>query len=317
MERVFVKFDGDASGLVREAGRGDAAVGRVSDTAGKAEKSFQGMGAASEGAAKHLDRMNIAVGNSAHETQLLANVASLVKWPALYAGAGLAGQAVGALGGAAVATVSALAPLSGALAAYPALAGGMAQATGVVKLGLSGLADAIAGDEKALAKLGPAGRDFVRSFNEQVKPLRQELTELAQGGLLPGLTRGMKAAFSPDNVGVVREIVGDTAKALGGLAAQLGQELGNPQWARDLAAIGKNNVRWMNELGGVLIHDVLPAVRDLIVTAQPMVDWLVKSAAGLATYASHAISAGRETGTLARFFEKTQDTMSLLGGILG
>jgi phage-related protein len=314
VEEIGVFFRGDASGAVRASEETKRAVKDVSATAERENKKFE---ASSQRVTKQVDLMNVAVGNSAHQTKLFANVAGLIKWPAIHAGAGLAAQGVGAVGAAAVGTVSALAPLSGALAAYPALGAAVAQGLGVAKLGLSGLSEAISGDEKALAKLGPAGREFVESFNASVKPLKQTLTELAQGELLPGITRGIKAAFSPDNVGAVKAIVGDTAKALGGLAAQLGQELGDPQWARDLEVVGKNNVRWMNELGGVLIHDVLPAVRDLVVAAQPFVDWLVKSAAGMASFVGHAISAGRETGALAGFLDKTRETMSLLGGILG
>ena len=76
----------------------------------------------------------------------LKNAVGLVKFPAFIAGAGAAAQAVGALGAGAVGLTSALAPLSGLLAAYPALLGAIGQAAGVKALaGFDKLSGAVGG----------------------------------------------------------------------------------------------------------------------------------------------------------------------------
>jgi hypothetical protein len=72
-----------------------------------------------------------------------AHAIRLVKFPALVAGAGLATQALGALGAGAVALGSALAPLAGLGAAAAAGLSAAAQGAGTFALATAGIADAL------------------------------------------------------------------------------------------------------------------------------------------------------------------------------
>lgn len=81
-------------------------------------------------------RANVAV-------RFLSNSIRLLKWPLIITGATLAAQALGALGGAAVAVISSLSALAGALAALPGLLSAVAQGIGSVLLASSGIGKAL------------------------------------------------------------------------------------------------------------------------------------------------------------------------------
>lgn len=75
--------------------------------------------------------------------QFSRNILGSLKLPTAAAGLALLAQSLSALAAGAVGTVSALAPLSGALIALPALALAGASAVGTLKLALSGIGDAV------------------------------------------------------------------------------------------------------------------------------------------------------------------------------
>lgn len=227
---------------------------------------------------------------------------------------GFATQAVGALGAALIGLVGAIGPASGALAALPALMSTVGQSIGVLKLGLIGVGDSMKkafGD--AFTEATPATNNFSK-FLKTLAPDLVHLKNIAQGPILRGLTDGIKSAVQ--NLGVLNPIVRQTANALGDMARGFGKFVGSPEFAKDLTTIGTRNVKLLKILGGAA-GDLGKALLDIVVAAGPLVMWLARLAAGWAQSAQAATSAGRETGTLATFFEKTRATLERLGSILG
>jgi hypothetical protein len=159
----------------------------VQDSSERAAKSTEKL----EGRFSKLDST---VGDFNRSFAATGNVVKLVKFPALIAGAGLATQAIGALGAGAVSLGSALAPLSGLAAAGAAGYAAMAQATGVVKLATMGLTKALGGNKDALKALPPAGKELVALLKD-LKPRLKDLQQTAAAGLLPGLAEGAKNAI--------------------------------------------------------------------------------------------------------------------------
>jgi hypothetical protein len=116
---------------------------------------------------------------------------------------------------------SSLAPLTGALAAYPALASTAAQGIGVFKLATSNVFQAVGGlnqqldkNSKAFRELSPEAKKLAVHLDNMKGPLR-DLSTLAQKGFFPGLEKGVKSAAQ--NLPVLQGIVRDTSKELGGL----------------------------------------------------------------------------------------------------
>lgn len=258
-----------------------------------------------------LERLNVALGNTTAATQGFQSIVGLVKMPALITGAGLAAQGVSALGAGAVATGAALGPLSGAMAAYPALGSAVVQSMGVFKLATKGLSEALAGNEQAMKNLTPEGRGMVRTL-QALQPEVDSLRRSAQQGLFPGLESGIKDAAQ--NVGVLRDIVRDTGRALGGVGADFGAFLGRSDVGADLALQGERNATSIRRAGkaGIYFAD---ALRHVTIAAGPLVDWMSQTGVALSRLAARQASAGRESGRLAEFFESTRDTMQRLGSI--
>lgn len=227
---------------------------------------------------------------------------------------GFAAQGVGALAAAFFGLAGAIAPASGALAAMPALLSAVAQGVGVLKLGLLGVRDSVKkafGDELTAATPGLNNfQKFIKGFVPEVVHLKN----IAQGPILRGLTEGIKAASG--NFGLLNPIIRQTANAIGGLLKGFGEFVGSPAFGKDLTTLGQRNVKLIKILGQAA-GDLGKAFIDIIVAVGPLVMWLARLAASWAASASAATAAGRSTGSLAGFFEKTRATLERLGSILG
>jgi hypothetical protein len=265
-----------------------------------------------------LTRFDVAVGNSAHKTRVFADSLGLVKPAAMITGVGLAAQGVATLGAAGVATAASLAPLAGAFAAYPALIGAAAQGMGVFKLATAKVFPVVGGLNKTLDKstrafkdLTPEAQKFAVQLDTLKKPLR-DLPTLAQKGLLPGLAKGIRDASQ--NLPVLRKIVTETARSMGGLAESAGHLVGSKGFGSDLATQGERNVRWLG-IGGQSALHLADALRHVILASGPLVDWMAKSAFQISKVVDQQAKAGRESGKLASFFDQTRIAMSRVGRI--
>jgi phage-related protein len=283
--------------IIRKLGMVEAQGERTSKATEKVEKRFS-----------HLDDT---VGDFNRSMTATRNVMSLVKWPAMIAGAGMAAQTVGALGAGVVALGSALAPASGAAAGAVVIYSALGQAFGVTKLALMGLDKAIAGDEKALAKLNPTARKFVDEIRGAKKDV-EGLQGVAQKGLFPGAGRAIEnlRGLLP----TLRPIIAGTASALGDLAEKASEMFTSKAWRDDITKLGGANIKIIRNLGDALLS-AADGARNIIAEAIPLATWLSKVAKRFAENASEAIGAARETGKLADFFAKTKDVLKTLGSI--
>jgi len=163
-----------------------------------------------------------------------------------------------------------------------------------------------------MGQLPPAAQAFVRQIIS-LKPKLDQLRATAASGLFPGVSQGLRSVMG--NFGVVNRIVGQTSTAFGGLAAKAGEALGGKEWGRDLQLIGRQNVRTINQMGAAG-GNLADTFRHLLVAARPFVNWLGKGTVALTGWIKTEAKAGRESGRLAAFFDRTKQTMQLLGPIL-
>lgn len=161
-------------------------------------------------------------------------------------------------------------------------------------------------------KLPPSAQAFVRVL-QGMKPQLDSLRETAAGGFFPGATAGLKAAMG--SFGSVNKVVGQTSTVLGDAARKSGELVGSPAFGRDIETIGGRNAKVLGTLGEALRH-IVSALRHVLVAAGPLTQWLADVANKWALNAAQAAKAGRETGKLAAFFDKTRERAKLLGSII-
>jgi hypothetical protein len=167
----------------------------------------------------------------------------------------------------------------------------------------------------AMAQLSPAGRRFVRFLANDLKPRFLELSHIAQTGLFPGLQHGISMLVST-YLPLARRGVGQTASALGDLAERGARMVTSGPWRRDFAAMVANNTRLLTVYGGAGLH-VADALRNVIMAAEPLVNWIARLAAGWAKTIDKESVAARQSGQLADFFDRTRQVLGLLLGTLG
>lgn len=162
-------------------------------------------------------------------------------------------------------------------------------------------------------KLPPAAQAFVKVL-VAMKPRLDELRQTAASGFFPGATEGLRSAAQ--NFDSVNKVVGQTSVVLGEAARKSGELVGSPAFGRDIEIIGGRNAKVLDTLGEALRH-VISALRNVAVAAGPLTQWLADLANKWALNAAEAAKAGRESGKLAAFFEKTRAVADRLGSILG
>ena len=131
--------------------------------------------------------------------QFFRNILRSIRLPVFVAGLGLATQALSALASGAVATVSALGPLSGLLVALPAGALAAAQAFSVLKLATAGIGDAVKSALAAEVKGGSQAVDTLRQQEaaaERVADAKRNLTDVQRQAMIAqeDLTDARKSA---------------------------------------------------------------------------------------------------------------------------
>lgn len=186
-----------------------------------------------------------------------------------------------------------------------------AQASAKESMASMGLAAANL-DEK-LNKLPPAAREFVKTLID-MKPRLDAIRQTAAAGFFPGATEGLKAASG--SFDEVNKVIGQTSTVLGEAARKSGELVGSPAFGQDIAIIGGNNAKVIDTLGEAMRH-VISAIRNVMVAAGPLTQWLADTINKWALQAAAAAKSGRETGKLADFFEKTRAIAERLGSIIG
>lgn len=189
---VKVNIDGDASGLIRAAAAGRAAL---------------------SGLHNEIDKTNDRTAWLAQGVLALA-------------------PAVTSLGAAAVPVLSGLATqmtVGVAAAGTMALAfNGVGDALGALNdYQLDPTAENMEQLNQAMLKIGPAGEEFVR-FLDSVGPRFAELGMTAREGMFPGMTEGIESFMGL--LPQLNRIVSEVAGGIGDLSSSAGADLAGPQW---------------------------------------------------------------------------------------
>lgn len=164
---------------------------------------------------------------------------------------------------------------------------------------------------KAMDALPAPAQAFVRQL-VALKPKLDEVRTTAAAGLFPGVSAGLTAAMH--NFEPVKKVVGQTATALGDLTRKAGEMIGSPAWGKDIETVGGRNAKIIGTVGDAALH-VVNAIRHVIVAAGPLTSWLAKTADGWARQLDASAKAGRESGKLAGFFDKTRNVLQRIGSI--
>jgi hypothetical protein len=221
---------------------------------------------------------------------------------------------------------AALAPVVGLAGALPGLliAGGVAGIT--AKLAFSGMGDALKamaeaqdGSEASLKKLReamnglpPAARPVVRQLFE-MRTMVTRLRETAAAGVMPGLAvllRSLGGLFP-----MVRRVIADTSQELGGLAERVARLTRLQTFRRDLAAVLGDAGRLTRNFGNAGIY-LTQALVKVAAVARPLVLSIGALAERAGFAAQHFVDNARQSGAMARFFERAGNTAELLGNML-
>ncbi len=178
------------------------------------------------------------------------------------------------------------------------------------------LTDASGGAEKfqeEMAKLSPAGQNFVRLIQNRFFPMLRGLRAEAQEGLLPGLGDGLVAASA--NFPVIEDMVRNYSDALGDAAREQGELFGSQNQGRDMATIfgfGETLIRRSSHATA----DWTRGLTHLMVAAEPLYDWLGRINMRLADSFESWAEGGRQSGRLERFFRVATKNTELFVGTL-
>jgi len=166
--------------------------------------------------------------------------------------------------------------------------------------------------QEKMAQLPPAAQKFVRVLLS-LKPRLDELRATAASGFFPGAEVGLKGLMG--NFKEIKGVVAGTAGALGKLAAKAGKKLGSDVWGKDLTRLGKLNTRILGRMGDAGLN-LADSFRHILVSAEPFLDWLSESTKEFSGWIKSESEAGRKSGALSEFFDRTRETMERLGPIL-
>lgn len=226
---------------------------------------------------------------------------------------GSATPAVAGLGAALVQAAGAAAVLPGAFAA-----GGVA--AGVLKLGVSGIADAVKqwGDPKkfaeAVAELSPAGRAAAVAIRD-LRPELMGLRNLVQESLFRGADREIEALanrYLPMLRGKLPVIGGEFAAA----RSQIAGFVGSGQTVSDVGVILDHTARAVNNLLGAA-QPLAQAFRDIAVVGAAAFGDLTMGADTAAADFAAFIADARATGQIDAWIRAGFDTLQDFGELFG
>jgi hypothetical protein len=244
---------------------------------------------------------------------ILGHTIKLLKWPAIITGAGLALQALSALGAGAVALTGALGPLTGALASAGAAYGALGQAMAVIKLSQFGeISKALSGNEEAMKRLNPQAKAFAKTL-KGLKPELEGLRGAAQRPLFRGLNQGIKNAIG--NLPSLRRVIRATSQSLGGLASQTGKLFGDKGFGQAFERVGKSNAVLLRRLGGAVAH-LARAFVHVLDAARPLTAWIGKSINLWARQKDAFTESAKGQKHMGKFFGHTKQAIKAVIGVL-
>lgn len=274
------------------------------------------------------DNLSRAMGRSNRETRslsdrvvrlgaVLAGMGRIVmglKIPAFATAIGVAGQAIADLAGGVVSLLPKLSDLGGTVAGIgPVLAaavGGMA----TFKLALKDVGSALSGNKDAMKRLTPEARQFVKTLKD-AQPIVDRLRKSAQAGLFPGLRESLSALTRGPVVAAAQRQLRGFGQTIGGGLAATARDFTAPGQLKDLNNLFNQGQRFAGRFF-VALRNVGHVILDIAVAARPFTNWLEKTILGWTQLWKQEAEAGRRTGALARYFDRTKDALQTFGRIL-
>ena len=177
-------------------------------------------------------------------------------------------------------------------------------------LGVSSQTTALA---QAMAKLSPAGREFVMFVHDQLMPVLNGMHKAVQQAFLPDVQKGAEAALPV--LGVIQKGLVGTATVLGGVAEKFGEYIGSVSVRADISGVMRNNQIVLGYFGDALLH-VVDIFRNVVVASEPMVRSFADMFDHLTKVVDAESAAGRESGKMEAFFGRAQSAAVLLVKIL-
>lgn len=211
----------------------------------------------------------------------------------------------------------AVAPLATAIAAagaaLPAFAAGGAAAIGTLKLGFTGLGDAIAGDEEALERLAPAGKEVVGVLTG-LAPAWQDVTRSVQGALFKGVAKDI-ADLAQTWLPLLKGGLTHVAKGWNAVASEAAEGLKQTAVIEGFSSVVGNTAEGLKAFAKG-VQPLLRGIGVLIGAFSPLLLEAGQAAAGLAErFAAWAVQA-QKTGQLTQMIETMKATLSTIGGIV-
>lgn len=164
-----------------------------------------------------------------------------------------------------------------------------------------------------LNALPPSAQSFVRLL-VSMKDKATALRTAAADGFFPGAEDGLTSAAR--NFGPVERVIAATATVLGDLTRRAGELVGSGPFGRDLETVGMRNTKVLDTLGTAALH-VVSAMRHVLVVVGPLTQWLADMAEKWSLNAAESAKAGRESGKMADFFDRTRAVLERVGSIIG
>lgn len=184
------------------------------------------------------------------------------------------------------------------------------------RLQTEGTGAAATSAEEAAAKLNkltPAARSFAEALLS-MRPALDDLKSASAEALFPGVERGLRALVPV--LPVLRQGLSEMGAAMGATAEAGGRLVASGPFRADLGAILHTNAGFMASLGRASLS-VVDGLRHIAVAAQPLVEFLGRLAERLGASFAASAQAGRESGRLSAFFERTAAVVERLLSILG
>jgi tail lysozyme len=264
------------------------------------------------GAGDDSDRLSTKLGRVGISLASIGKIFQAMKLPLIVSGIVALVQGVSALAGGAAALIPKLTDLAGVAAALPATFLGIGVAVVGAKIAFSGIDRAMKGTKGAMRELTPQAREFVRVLKE-LKPVGKDLQRSAQRGLFPGLTGALSQLKR--GVPTAEGLLERGGGVLGSIAERAAGAFTNQGFLKDLTSVGNQGLTVLQRIGSGLIN-LAEAFRHIAVSAEPFTEWLSETILGWTQWAENAAKAGRETGTLSAYFDRTRAALETFGSIL-
>lgn len=165
---------------------------------------------------------------------------------------------------------------------------------------------------QAMKNLSPEAQAFVKQVIA-MRPAIMRLRAAAGKELFPELGKGLTALTKM--FPVLRANFQATGGVIGRSLRGIAEDATTPKRLSDTNKIMRSQTRILGMVGGGF-RNIISALTDLMVAARPFTEWIFKTVEGWTETWKASAKAGRETGRIAAYLNRTKSSMQLFGRIL-